>query len=153
MERSRLKQIIKEELDRALSESRASYRVPTDAAGYPLRGGGGSAMGGPIPAAYRGKRSGPRWRAGDRNAIDFDRAFQESENTPMMGPVDAGDLRGANVAGTYNLTFDVNGPPYGATVDLTFFEDGSRLSGMVSDKFKSQHDAVGAAIEDAKSRY
>jgi hypothetical protein len=86
MQRSRLNQIIKEELDRALSEGPGGYRVPgvsasaprgtTDAAGYPLGGSSRSAMGGPIPAGYTGKRSGPKWRKGDRGAIDFDSTFR-----------------------------------------------------------------------------
>lgn len=160
MQRSRLNQIIKEELDRALSEGPGGYRVPgasasassgtTDAAGYPLGGGGSrSAMSGPIPAGYVGKRSGPKWRA--RGAMAFDSAFSEFENTPMMGTVDAGDHREANVAGSYELTFARES--YGAQVNLTFFEDGTRVRGMVDPEFGSPHDAVGAAIEDAKSRY
>jgi hypothetical protein len=108
-------------------------------------------MGGPIPAGYTGKRSGPKWRKGDRGAIDFDSTFSESENTPMMGTVDAGDHRGANVAGSYELTFARQN--YGARVNLTFFEDGTQVRGMVEPEFDSPHDAVGAAIEDAKSRY
>ena len=162
MQRSRLNQIIKEELDRALSEGPGGYRVPgvsasaprgtTDAAGYRLGGGGArSAMGGPIPADYVGKRSGPKWSKGDRGAISFDRAFSEFENTPMEGTVDAGDHRGGNVAGSYELTFARQN--YGARVNLTFFEDGTQVRGMVEPEFDSPHDAVGAAIKDAKSRY
>jgi len=153
MERSRLKQIIKEELDRALSESRGGYRVPgvsasaprgtTDAAGYPLGGGMGSAMGGPIPAGYRGKRSGPQWT--QNNARDFTDAFKSDADVGMRGTIDAGRQYGGDVSGTYSM--QNAGLNYTADVKLTFFgiDETAFGTGSDVDPYEAVHNAIKAA--------
>jgi len=152
MERSRLKQIIKEELDRALSESRG-YRVPgvsasaprgtTDAAGYRLGGGMGSAMGGPIPADYAGEQLGPRWtRKHARTTTDV---FESDANVWKEGYIDAGMQHGGDVSGTYSMQND--GLNYTANVNLTFFGIDETASGTGSDldPYEAVHDAIKAA--------
>jgi len=154
MERSRLKQIIKEELDRALSEMRGGHRVPgvpasaprgtTDAAGYPLRGGGmGSAMGGPIRADYVGEQLGPHWTR--ENARAFTDAFESDENVGMKGTIDAGMQHGGDVSGTYSMQND--GLNYTANVNLTFFGIAAIASGTGSDldPYEAVRDAIKAA--------
>jgi len=123
MERSRLKQIIKEELDRALSESK------TGADGYPLAGAraGGDphpAMGGPIPADYVGEQLGPQWTRENAKtfigaARAFTDAFESDENVGMQGYIASGMLGGGDVSGTYSMQND--GLNYTANVNLTFF--------------------------------
>ena len=154
MERSRLKQIIKEELDRALSESRGGYRVPgvsasaprgtTDAAGYPLGGGMSSAMGGPTHAGHRGKRSGPMWTL--ENARAFTDEFESDADVGMQGTIDAGMQHGGDVSGTYSMQND--GLNYTANVKLTFFGIDKTASGTGSDldPYEAVHDAIKAAM-------
>lgn len=153
MERSRLKQIIKEELNRALSESRG-YRVPgvsvsaprgtTDAAGYPLGGGMSSAMGGPTHAGHRGKRSGPRWT--QNNAWAFTDTFESDADVGMQGTIDAGMKHGGDVSGTYSMQND--GLNYTANVKLTFFGIDETASGTGSDvdPYEAVNNAITAAM-------
>ena len=142
MQRSRLNQIIKEELDRALSEGPGGYRVPgvsasaprgtTDAAGYPLGGGGSrSAMGGPVSSAHRPSKQGPLWTLELENARAFTNAFENDADVGMMGYIDAGMQNGGDVSGTYLMQND--GLDYTATVKLTFYGIDKTASGTGSD--------------------
>ena len=130
MQRSRLNQIIKEELDRALSEGPSGYRVPgvsasaprgtTDAAGYALPGGRShSAMGGPVSSAHRPSKLGPFWTLELENARAFSDAFESDADVGMTGYIDAGMQHGGDVSGTYLMEND--GLNYTATVKLTFY--------------------------------
>lgn len=143
MQRSRLNQIIKEELDRALAEGPGGHRQ-TDVAGYALPGGRShSAMGGPVSSAHRPSKQGPRWTL--KNASAFSNAFESDADVGMRGTIDAGMQHGGDVSGTYSMQND--GANYTATVKLTFHGIDETASGTGSDV--DPHEAVHQAYKAA----
>ena len=163
MQRSRLNQIIKEELDRALSEGPGGYRVPgvsasvprgtTDAAGYALPSGRShSAMGGPVSSAHRPSTQGPRWTL--KNARAFSDAFESDADVGMRGTIDAGMQHGGDVSGTYSMEND--GLNYTATVKLTFhgIDETASRTGSDLDPYEAVYRAcIAAGLLDLRPRH